>query len=129
MVKTFFCDCPFCHLHYGLAVTLTETQAIRLRTRQNGETIQSIIPHEKPWVRECLISGICPTCQEKAFNPCDDEDEWNAEEEEREDEYDEDEDECEDEEEGKLIELDALEVASMSDEGVIKLLTSMGIII
>lgn len=134
MVKTIFCDCPLCHLHYGLAVTLTETQAIRLKTRQCGETILSILPDEKSWVRECLISGICPTCQEKTFNPCDDEeDEWD-EEEEWEDEYD-DEEEWDDEEDDEedndgevLIELEGAD-ASMSDEEAFRILASLGIII
>lgn len=127
VVKTFSCDCPFCNLQYGIAVTLTDEQAERIKNRDlTGETIQSIIPNEKPWIRECLISGICPTCQDKVFNSCDDdEDEWDDDEEEWDDECDEEE---EDNDGEVLIELDGVD-ASVSDEEAIRILASLGIII
>ena len=55
-------DCPFCRKEVEVKVPLEGF----LNWRQ-GELVQKAFPHISATTREFLISGICPTCQDKVF--------------------------------------------------------------
>ena len=55
-------ECPFCRKEAEVEVPLEGF----LDWRQ-GELVQRAFPTVSATVREFLISGICPTCQDKVF--------------------------------------------------------------
>lgn len=63
MFFTYEIYCPMCGCaHY---VEACEDDVIAW---QEGALIQDVMPYLSPMEREQLISGLCPTCQEKFFD-------------------------------------------------------------
>lgn len=58
--------CPFCG--HEFMVNIPEGYEIAyLRWVAGVDTIQKLLPVMSATARECLISGICPTCQDEFF--------------------------------------------------------------
>ena len=55
-------ECPFCRKEVEVEVPLEGFLAWR-----QGETVQKAFPDAHASIRELLISGICPACQDKIF--------------------------------------------------------------
>ena len=59
--------CPFCGKEWAVEVSEEGYNAWRF-----GELAQIALADNTPEERECLISGICPECQESIFGDCED---------------------------------------------------------
>lgn len=57
-------QCPFCGKNQYIEVPLEG-----LKAYQNGELMQNAFPDLSADDREALISGVCPSCWEKTFEP------------------------------------------------------------
>ena len=56
-------DCVFCGGYWEVEVTEEQFMAYQFE----GQPVQKAFPNLGATERECLISGICPTCQAKLF--------------------------------------------------------------
>lgn len=56
-------DCAFCGGYWEVEVNEEQFMAYMFE----GQTVQKAFPNLGVTERECLISGICPTCQAKLF--------------------------------------------------------------
>lgn len=54
--------CPICEKLYQMEVPFAGFMAYGC-----GELVQNAFPTLSPTERECLVSGLCTTCQEKVF--------------------------------------------------------------
>lgn len=61
--------CSFCGKPWYVDMTEEEYD----RWRFEDGLIQNILPNHTPEERECLISGMCPDCQNKIFGEFDEE--------------------------------------------------------
>ena len=55
-------NCVFCNRGWAVEVNQTD-----LERYEEGELVQNAFPYLTATERECLISGMCPTCQDKVF--------------------------------------------------------------
>lgn len=51
------CQCPLCGATANIYVKTTDYRVWRA-----GALVQTAFPYLKAWMREMLISGLCPTC-------------------------------------------------------------------
>lgn len=56
--------CSLCGAYWYVDMTEEEYD----RWRFEDDLIQNILPNHTPEERECLISGMCPNCQNKIFD-------------------------------------------------------------
>ena len=56
------CICPICGQEEEVPVYAED-----YADWENGELIQNAFPYLSATERECLISGMCPACQDKIF--------------------------------------------------------------
>lgn len=61
---TIFTSCPIC----GKATFISVKMEDYINWTENDYLIQDAFPYLSAEERECLITGICPTCWEKMFN-------------------------------------------------------------
>lgn len=54
--------CPFCRKFYEIEVPFAGFMAYK-----SGALVQNAFPTLSPTERECLVSGLCTTCQDKVF--------------------------------------------------------------
>ena len=55
-------DCVWCNKTWAVEVNSAD-----LEEYDKGELVQNAFPYLTATERECLISGMCPTCQDKIF--------------------------------------------------------------
>lgn len=55
-------NCVFCNRGWAVKVNQTD-----LERYEEGELAQNAFPYLTPTERECIISGMCPACQDKIF--------------------------------------------------------------
>lgn len=73
-MMTIVCECPVCGKEYEVEVKLDDFLAWRL-----GGLAQNCFPYLSATERECLISGMCPKCQDKMFGIEEEEEEMTEE--------------------------------------------------
>lgn len=55
-------DCVWCNRAWAVEVNPAD-----LEEYDKGELVQNAFPYLTATERECLISGMCPACQDKIF--------------------------------------------------------------
>lgn len=55
-------NCVFCNRGWAVEVNQTD-----LERYEEGTLVQNAFPYLTATERECLISGMCPACQDKIF--------------------------------------------------------------
>ncbi len=55
-------NCVFCNESWAVEVNLTD-----LEKYESGALVQNAFPYLSATDRECIVSGMCPTCQDKIF--------------------------------------------------------------
>ncbi len=55
-------NCVFCNRSWAVEVNQTD-----LERYEDGALVQNAFPYLTATERECIISGMCPACQDKIF--------------------------------------------------------------
>ena len=66
--ETVFKVCPFCGKESTLELTDDESSRYNQYKNDTSITIQDALPNLNPSERECLISGLCSSCQKEMFD-------------------------------------------------------------